>query len=208
MTRTTLSPCTATVPIAMPVRRWRQVAGKATIAATSTRVASTPLQPASIDTANAPFAALMTLPLVRTPGSNVWISAVATRATASVQGATTAACAHGVNSSPKSTASSRTKVTKNRGMESRAGERRALREIALDAVGDRFCEALLLGGIAQLELFVRVGNERGFHEYRRNVRSLQHREPGLLDDGLVERVVGAEFLQHVPSHFHAVVDLR
>src|SRR5579863_2609357 len=99
-------------------------------------------------------------------------------------------------------------VTKKRRTESGAGERRALREVALDAIGDRFREPLLLHGIAQLELFVRIGDECGFHEYRRNVGRLQDRESRLLDDRLVERVVGAELFQNVASDFQAVADLR
>ena len=63
-----LSPCTATTPTARPISRRFHGAGNARIAATRTIVASTPLQPDSIDTAK-PFAVLCsTLPVATTTG--------------------------------------------------------------------------------------------------------------------------------------------
>ena len=63
-----MRPCTATMPAASPSSRCFHGAGNARIAATSTIVASTPLQPASIDTAK-PLAVLCsTLPVATTFG--------------------------------------------------------------------------------------------------------------------------------------------
>src|SRR6476620_501398 len=200
----TFSTCTVATPTPMPARRWGHGAGKASIAATSTSVASTPLQPASMATANGLAFEPMTLPDVVIDASNVRISAHDTRATVYVHGVTTKACAHGVSSSPNASASSSTKTVRNRGMagilsgnrahsitlrlfalrrgpsRSRSRERWAVGEIAPDAVGNRFREALLVPRAPQLLLFLRIGDEGRLDENRRNVRRLQHCEARLL----------------------------
>src|SRR5689334_3117839 len=143
MTRMMLSPCTATMPAARPSALRDHDAGNASIAARSTSVASTPLQPASIETAKLLADERSTLPFDVTLGSNQVTRPAETRASVSVHGSTNQRCAGGVSSSPNSSPRSSRKTTKNRIMESLgAGERRVLREIAPDARGDRFGEAL------------------------------------------------------------------
>src|SRR5690606_15929174 len=66
------------------------------------------------------------------------------------------------------------------------GARRRLhREVVAHAVDDRRRQALAVLGIGQLALFVRVGDEAGFHQHRRHVRRAQHHEVGALDLRLV-----------------------
>ena len=89
-------------------------AGNARIAASSTIVASTPLHPASIDTAKPLFAELMTLPLACTLPSKRVTSDVEIVASLAVQSSTNHCCAHGVSSRPNSTPSSNRKTTKKR----------------------------------------------------------------------------------------------
>ena len=67
-------------------------------------------------------------------------------------------------------------------------QRRIAREVAPDAVGDRLREALLVAVAAQLQLLVGIRDERRLDQDRRNVGRLQHREAGLLDGRLVQRV--------------------
>ena len=102
------------MPAARPTSLFLHGAGNASIAASSTIVASTPLQPASIDTAK-PFVVLRsTLPAATTLGSiSVTIHALIA-ASALVHGTTKYCCAHGVSSAPKSTACSTTKMMKKR----------------------------------------------------------------------------------------------
>src|SRR5215467_1937876 len=109
-----LRPWTATIPTARPISRLFHGAGKARIAATRTIVASTPLQPDSIDTAK-PFALLCsTLPVATTPGSNSVTSPALAAAIVLVHGTTKCSWTQGVSSAPKSTACSTRKVTKKR----------------------------------------------------------------------------------------------
>ena len=77
------------MPIASPTSRCRHGAGNATIAAHSTRVASTPLQPASIDTAKPLDTLRITLPLAITLASNSVTMEVEIAASAFVHGTTT-----------------------------------------------------------------------------------------------------------------------
>src|SRR6185312_9829745 len=219
MTRTTFRTWTATTPTTMPRSRCAHGAGNARIAATSTSVASTPLQPASIDTANGLVDDAITLPCVVIVASNVRISPADADATASVHGVTKCACANGVSSNANASASRTTNTTRKRrmaadssacapGKASGARERRTLREVAADALGDRVGEALLLARVAQLALLVGIRDERGFDENRRNVGRLQHREARLLDDPSMQRVVRSDALEHLVSDLEAVVDLR
>src|SRR5690348_833471 len=101
------------MPTTMPRKRCGHGAANASIAATSTSVASTPLHPASIDTANGVAEELITLPLVAIVASNTRISAADADATASVHGVTSHACAGGVNSMANETTSSTTKTIRN-----------------------------------------------------------------------------------------------
>src|SRR5256886_7767849 len=109
-----LSPCTAAIPMPRPASLCRHGAGNASIAATSTIVASTPLHPASIDTAN-PFAVERnTLPADTTLLSNSVTVQADTRASAVVQGTANQSCAQGVSSRPNRIASSTTNDAKKR----------------------------------------------------------------------------------------------
>src|SRR5437899_4709891 len=184
-----LSPCTATMPAASPTSFFCHGAGNASIAAASTSVASTPLQPASIETAK-PWVLRSTLPVAVTPGSATVTSQALTAASMSVQGTTKYRCATGVSSRPKSTASIATNVTKKRSTSARPGssarERRIRREVAADAIAHRLGELRLLPIASELQLLVGVRDERGLDQDRRDIRRLQHREARLLDDGLVQ----------------------
>src|SRR5678815_1947478 len=89
----------------------------------------------------------------------------ATRATASVHGVTSHACAQGVSSRRNDSANSTTKATRKRdsrrscdpnAARSRAGQRRALGEVPANAVGDRIGEALLVARIAQHQFLVGI----------------------------------------------------
>src|SRR5215467_11597891 len=163
MTRTMLSPCTATIPAARPMSLRFHDAGKASIAAIRTIVASTPLQPASIDTANPLAVFCRTFPCETTCGSNTLTMPAEMAARVSVHGTTNHFCAHGVSSRPKSPACIIRNQMKNRIMgplfyrmaasgeeawddsrSSSAREPRVLREVALDAAEYRLGETLLL----------------------------------------------------------------
>src|SRR5665213_1598544 len=219
MTRTMLRPCTASVPASRPSSLFFQGAGYASIAASSTIVASTPLQPASMDTAK-PFDVLrMMRPVATTSWSNSVTSHVEICASVTVHGATNHSCAHGVNSRPNSVACSTRKRMKKRSTPRfyparrnasllRARQRGILREVMAHAVGDRLGEPALLARVPQLRLLVGIGNECGLDEDRRNVRRLEHGEARLLDRILVQRVDRLELVQHVAADPEAVVDLR
>src|SRR6185437_7889176 len=88
-------------------------AGNASIAAARTSVASTPLQPDSIETANGLADEPITFPRVVIVASNARISAADVEATASVHGVTTCACANGVNSQANDSASRTMKTSRN-----------------------------------------------------------------------------------------------
>ena len=81
--------------------------------------------------------------------------------------------------------------------------RRVLMEELLDPGGDRTRQCLLVTGAVQLLRFVGVGDETGFHQDRRNVRRLQHHEPGLLHPALVQRRDAAHVRQYLLSHVEA-----
>src|SRR5262245_47152704 len=104
------------MPMTMPTMRCRHGAGNARMAASSTSVASTPLQPASIDTAKPLVALRITLPLAITLGSNSVTIDVEIAASAFVHGTTKYSWAHGVSSSANSTASRRMNTRKKRAM--------------------------------------------------------------------------------------------
>ncbi len=112
----TFSACTATIPIASPMNLCFHGAGNASIAASSTSVASTPLHPASIDTAKPLVELRITLPVAITLASNSVTSDVEIAASAFVQGTTNHACTQGVSSRPNSTASSTRNSMKKRAM--------------------------------------------------------------------------------------------
>src|SRR5947208_8407467 len=107
-------PCTATTPAVTPTSLCFQGDGNASIAATRTIVASTPLQPASIDTANPLVVERKILPAAVTPGSNPVTNMAETCASAPVHGSTNQRCTHGVSSSPNSSASKATNQMKKR----------------------------------------------------------------------------------------------
>src|SRR3982750_850603 len=109
-----LSNCTATTPMAMPRARCNHATGNANIAAISTSVASTPLQPASMEIANESVEELITLPRAVMLPSKTRITSPDTPATALVHGFTSHACAQGVNSTANNSASRATKTSKKR----------------------------------------------------------------------------------------------
>src|SRR5215471_10611824 len=217
MTRTMLRACTATIPAASPTSFLCQDAGKASIAATRTMVASTPLQPASMVTAN-PFALCNTLPCASTCGSNHLTRPALSAASVSVHGTTNQVCAHGVSSRPNRTACRTSKPRKKRttGQRIRAptsarlrpGERRVLRKIALDSPQDRRSELCLLLLAAQFHFLVGIGDERSFDQDRRDLRRLEYSEPRLLDASFVQRVNLANAVENRTADAQAVVNLR
>src|SRR5215471_16905339 len=182
MTRTMLSPCTATIPAARPMSLRFHDAGKASIAAIRTIVASTPLQPASIDTANPLAVFCRTFPCETTCGSNTLTMPAEMAARVSVHGTTNHFCAHGVSSRPKRPACIIRNQMKNRTMgplfyriasgeeaspptrPSTAREPRVLCEIALGAREDGLGEALLLLLASESHLLVGVGDECGLDQ--------------------------------------------
>src|SRR5215471_15219210 len=216
MTRTMLRACTATIPAASPTSFLCQDAGKASIAATRTMVASTPLQPASMETAN-PFALCNTLPCASTCGSNHLTRPALIAASVSVHGTTNQVCAHGVSSRPNRTAcrtrNPRKKRTTGQRMRAstsarlRPSERRVLRKIALDSAQDRRSELCLLLLAAQPHFLVGIGDERSFDQDRGNLRRLEHSEPRLLDASFVQRVDLTDPVENGAADAQAVVDL-
>src|SRR5689334_1226226 len=204
-----LSPCTATMPAARPSSLRGHEAGKASIAASSTSVASTPLQPASIDTAKPLPVERSTLPAASTPGSKSVTRPADTCASAFVHGTTNHCWTGGVSSSPNSTPSStRNRMKKRIIGRSCPRERRILREVGANARRDGLGESLLLALAAKLELLLGIGDERRLHQDRRDVGRFQHGESRLLHRALVERIVRCEAVQHLLAHLEAVVDLR
>src|SRR5436853_3470888 len=99
-----LRPCTATTPMASPASLRFHGAGNARIAATSTIVASTPLHPASIETAKPLLVLCRTFPWDRTCGSNSLTMPALIAANVFVHGTTNQDCTQGVSSSPNSVA--------------------------------------------------------------------------------------------------------
>src|SRR5262249_14431803 len=159
---------------------------------------STPLQRASMETANPLCALCNTLPCASTCGSNHLTRPALIAASVSVQGTTNQVCAQGVSSRPNRTACRTRKPRKKRttGQRMRApdsarlrpSERRVLRKIALDSPQDRRSELSLLLLAAQLHLLVGIGDECSFDQDRRDLRRLEHSEARLLDAPLVQRV--------------------
>src|SRR5450631_3993682 len=220
MTRTMLRPCTATMPATKPISWCFHDAGKARIAATRTIVASTPLQPASIETAKPLLTLCSTLPCASTSESNILTIPADMAARRFVHGTTNHSCAHGVSSRPKSPACSTRNRMKKRiirrdftrcggcSTELGASERRILREIALDPAQDGLRESLLMKVALEFQFFLGVGNERGLDQDGRNVGRFEHRESSLLHDAPVQRVGRTDALENRAADTQAVVDLR
>src|SRR5450432_418623 len=220
MTRTMLRPCTATMPAANPISLCFHDAGKASIAATRTSVASTPLQPASIDTAKPLPALCNTLPCASTCESKILTMPAEMAARLFVHGTTNHACAQGVSSRPKNPAcSARNRMKKRiisrdftrcRGGSAQLGasERRIQREIALDPSQDGLGESLLMQVALEFHFLLGVGNERGLDQDGRNVGRLEHGEASLFHDAPMQRIVRADPLEYRTADAQAVVDLR
>src|SRR5690606_40053399 len=60
-------------------------------------------------------------------------------------------------------------------------------EIATDAGEHRPGQRLLMAASDQLARLARVGDESGLDQNRRDIRRLEHHEPGLLHPALVQR---------------------
>ena len=60
-----------------------------------------------------------------------------------------------------------------------------LAEISTDTGHDRLRHLLLMSGGFEFSLLPRVGDECGFHQYRRNIGGFKHHETGLLNLALV-----------------------
>jgi hypothetical protein len=103
----------AVKPSVIAASRWPQVAGKAKTPAMRTIEASTPLQPASMETANPETESLKTLPLLMTVSSNGRITDAAIHARNVVKGWITAACTGLSSSMVKSVIRQATKMDRN-----------------------------------------------------------------------------------------------
>src|SRR5258706_11509344 len=135
--RTMLSSCTASTPPARPARRCFHGAGYARIAASRTIIASRPLHPERIVTAN-PFACEYSVaPTTATAGSKARATHVATCATASVHGPTTHTCAGGVSCAANRARTIPAKTSAKRAIAARVHDsvaigRRAFRQLRRD----------------------------------------------------------------------------
>src|SRR5439155_14426694 len=210
------SPWTAAMPMESPRSLRFHGAGNARIAATSTIVASTPLHPASIDTAKPLVPLCSSFPSANTPGSKTLTIPALMAASVSVHGTTNHRCAHGVSSTPNRSASRTRKPRKKRtiGRVRPAlacigpRQRRIAREILLDPGAHRCGEFSLIALVAELLLLVGIGDECCLDQNRRNVWGLEHCEPGLFDAALVQRVDRADAVEDRASHAQAAPDLR
>src|SRR5690606_39592437 len=86
--------------------------------------------------------------------------------------------------------------------------RRMAQQVAPQPPEDRVGDAGLVARVAEPLLLVRVADEGGLDQDRRNVRRLQHREAGLLDARLVQLADAAEFAEHEVPEAARALDLR
>src|SRR6266571_7339665 len=178
-------PWTAMMPMASPTSLRFHGAGNARIADTSTIVASTPLHPASIDTAKPLLLLCSSLPSAITPGSKSWMISALIAASVSVHGTTNQRCAHGVSSVPNRTTCRTRNPRKKRTIGrvrpvlgnlacSGLRQRWIAREILFDPGAHGRGEFSLVALVAELLLLVEIGNESGLDQNRRNVRGFEH----------------------------------
>ena len=77
-----------------------------------------------------------------------------------------------------------------------SARRRVLLEELAHAGADRARQRLLVAGAGQFRRFVGVGDKPGFHQDRRDVRRLQHHEPGLFHTLFMQRRHATDIAQH------------
>jgi len=76
------------------------------------------------------------------------------------------------------------------------------------AANDGIGQLVLIGIVVKTAFFVRIRDEGGFNQRRRNIRRLEDRKAGLLDAGLVQGIDRTEFPEQVLAEFQAVADRR
>ena len=81
--------------------------------------------------------------------------------------------------------------------------RRPVVEVVLHAVADGLGQALLLVGVAQPALVGGIGDESGLDQHRRDVRRLEHHEPGVLHARAVHGADAAQRGEHAVGRLDA-----
>src|SRR4051794_19763534 len=87
-----------------------------------------------------------------------------------------------------------------------ACQRWIVREIFLDAFYDGEGHLVLVFRALQTLFLLRIADEGGLHQDRRNVGRLQHCEPGLLNARLVQGVDPTDLIENGTTELDAVAD--